>query len=155
MLDSQSSQLILLGKSPFLLLHSERRSAALIELRLLCALSFVSAPSRYEIRRADQLVQVDYMPVVELDIRASKTDDLRDWSGTNLELKSCFFGRGALLRVYWGAGRTRTHELRLSPTSRHAWVQQRCSDESPTLGYDSRNGRLWKGKRLLPSMSCD
>ena len=74
MLDSQSSQLILLGKSPFLLLHSERRSAALIELRLLCALSFVSAPSRYEIRRADQLVQVDYMPVVELDIRASKTD---------------------------------------------------------------------------------
>ena len=92
MLDSQSSQLILLGKSPFLLLHSERRSAALIELRLLCALSFVSAPSRYEIRRADQLVQVDYMPVVELDIRASKTDDLRDWSGTNLELKSCFSG---------------------------------------------------------------
>jgi hypothetical protein len=80
MLDSQSSQLILLGKSPFSLLRSERRSAALIELRLLCALSFVSAPSRYEIRRADQLVQVDYMPVVELDIRASKTDDLRDWS---------------------------------------------------------------------------
>jgi hypothetical protein len=92
MLDSQSSQLILLGKSPFSLLHSERRSAALIELRLLCALSFVSAPSRYEIRRADQLVQVDYMPVVELDIRASKTDDLREWSGTNLELKSCFSG---------------------------------------------------------------
>ena len=92
MLDSQSSQLILLGKSPFSLLHSERRSAALIELRLLCALSFVSAPSRYGIRRADQLVQVDYMPVVELDITASKTDDLRDWSGTNLELKSCFSG---------------------------------------------------------------
>jgi hypothetical protein len=32
MLDSQSSQLILLGKSPVSLLHSERRSAALIEL---------------------------------------------------------------------------------------------------------------------------
>jgi hypothetical protein len=35
------------------------------------------------------------------------------------------FGQGALLRVYWGAG----YELRLSPTSRHAWVQQRRLDE--------------------------
>jgi hypothetical protein len=94
MLDSQSSQLIVLGKSPFSLLRSERRSAALIELRLLCALSFVSAPSRYEIRRADQLVQVDYMPVVELDIRASKNRRSERLECTNLELKSCFSGAG-------------------------------------------------------------
>jgi len=43
------------------------------------------------------------MPVVELDIRASKTDDLRDWSGTNLELKSCFSGEE---RCYGSIGET-------------------------------------------------
>ena len=35
------------------------------EFRSLCALSFVSAPSRDEIQNSDRLVQVDYMPVVE------------------------------------------------------------------------------------------
>ena len=41
------------------------------------ALSFVSLSSRHEIQRADQSVQVDPMPVVKQDIRASKTDSVR------------------------------------------------------------------------------
>jgi hypothetical protein len=58
-----------------------------------CAISFASLSSRHEIRRADQLAQVDPMRVVKLDIRASKTDSRRG-SGVNLELKS-FVRRGA------------------------------------------------------------
>jgi len=37
----------------------------------------VSLSSRHEIRRADQLVQVDPMRIVRSDIRASKTGSLR------------------------------------------------------------------------------
>jgi hypothetical protein len=58
-----------------------------------CAISFASLSSRHEIRRADQLAQVDPMRVVKLDIRASKSDSRRE-SGVNLELKS-FARRGA------------------------------------------------------------
>src|SRR5215472_15343573 len=44
--------------------------------RLLCGFSFVSVSSPHSIQRADPTVQVDYVLVVEWDIRASKTDNL-------------------------------------------------------------------------------
>jgi len=44
--------------------------------RLLCDFSFVSVSSPDSIQRADPVVQVDYVLVVEYDIRASKTDNL-------------------------------------------------------------------------------
>jgi hypothetical protein len=75
--------------------------------RLLCGLSFVSASSRHEIQRADQLVQVDYMPVVELDIRASKTDSSAwvarlDSSSTGREERELSYYEGLVVRPLLG-----------------------------------------------------
>jgi hypothetical protein len=59
-------------------IRSEIRSRA--ELKSL-RFAFVSAPFTNEIPRTDPLVQVDYLRVVDLDIGASKSDNLRDQSG--------------------------------------------------------------------------
>ena len=53
-------------------IRSEIRSNAELKSRF----AFVSASSRHEIRRADQLVQVDCAPVVDSDIEACSSDNL-------------------------------------------------------------------------------
>jgi hypothetical protein len=113
---------------------------------LLCDFSLVSVSSPHSIQRADPMLQVDYVLVVEWDIRASKTDNL-----------FCPSPQGAVCcRTGWfGSGfdslpATLSHYLRRQttmfgdfPRSRRSVLAQECSFR-PRLGATaSLNERLW------------